>query len=524
MEYIKKYLNYAAYALLFLALLAFNIWPYKKTFPLVLAILGFLSLAVYIALNLSKLKKTFTRKSFLYSSNLALIIILVLGIVVIVNFFFAKHHHRFDFTESKLHSLADQSISVLKNLDKEIQIKGFFLEGNYEKAKMENLLQIYSYHSSKIKVEFIDPDKNPGLVKRYEITQDGTTILEYEGKESRITSTAEEDITNAIIKLTRGGEKIIYFLEGHGEGSLEDIEDAGYSQAKNEMEKIGYKVQKLSLALQGTFPDDAALLVIPGPVKDLIPEELDTIQSYLSRGGRVFLMIDPESASGIDSFLLDFGIQLENDLIIDTVSRLMGGDYFMPVVSEYEFHDITRKFRYATFFPYARSVEPAEEKPDGIFVQSIAKSSANSWSERQLDHQKVTFDEESDKAGPVSLACVVTIDNRETGAGDPESEGAESSGFENSNRREGRLAVFGDSDFFSNQYYNLSGNGNLFLNTANWLTEEEDLISIQPKTTTPRTIHLSPSQGKMIFFVSLIILPLAVLITGITVWLRRRKL
>jgi len=223
MEIIKKYLNYTALTLIFLALMSFRIWPHKKTFPLVLAILGLVCLAAYVLLNLSKLKKAFSRKSFLYSSNLVLMIVLVVGIVVIVNFFLAKHHHRFDFTESKLHSLADQSISVLKNLNQEILIKTFFLEGNYDKAKMENLMQIYSYHSPKIKVEFIDPDKNPGLVKRYEITQDGTTILEFGEKENRITSTTEEDITNAIIKLTRGEEKIIYFLEGHGEGVIEDI-------------------------------------------------------------------------------------------------------------------------------------------------------------------------------------------------------------------------------------------------------------------------------------------------------------
>ena len=524
MEIIKKYLNYTALTLIFLALMSFRIWPHKKTFPLVLAILGLVCLAAYVLLNLSKLKKAFSRKSFLYSSNLVLMIVLVVGIVVIVNFFLAKHHHRFDFTESKLHSLADQSISVLKNLNQEILIKAFFLEGNYDKAKMENLMQIYSYHSPKIKVEFIDPDKNPGLVKRYEITQDGTTILEFGEKENRITSTTEEDITNAIIKLTRGEEKIIYFLEGHGEGVIEDIEDSGYSLAKDEMEKIGYKVKKLSLALQGTFPQDMALLVIPGPVKDLIPEELNTIRDYLHKGGRVFLMVDPENAPALKPFLKEFGIQLEDDLIIDTVSRLMGGDYFMPVVSEYEFHDITQKFRYATFFPYARSVDTTEEIPEGVFVQAIAKSSANSWSERQLSQQKVTFDNEIDKAGPITLASVVTIENRGAeAAGAPDSE-VVSPTTETPNPPEGRLAVFGDSDFFSNQYYNLSGNGNFFLNTANWLTEEEDLISIQPKTTTPRTIHMSPSQGKMLFFVSLIILPLAVLITGITVWLRRRKL
>lgn len=180
----------------------------------------------------------------------------------------------------------------------------------------------------------------------------------------------------------------------------------------------------------------------------------------------------------------------------------------MPIVNEYEHHEITKKFRYATFFPYARSVDTTEEKPEGISVEVLAKSSQNSWSERQLDQMEVSFNKDTDKSGPISLAVVATIEPKE----------------ESKSKPKGRLAVFGDSDFVTNRYYNLSGNGNFFLNTVNWLTEEEDLISIQPKTSSPRTIQLTPSQGRLIFFVSLIILPLVVLITGISVWLRKRSL
>jgi ABC-type uncharacterized transport system involved in gliding motility auxiliary subunit len=242
-------------------------------------------------------------------------------------------------------------------------------------------------------------------------------------------------------------------------------------------------------------------------------------------------MTDPETSPGLTPFLAEYGVKLESDLIVDTVSRLLGGDYFMPVVNEYEYHTITDKFRYATFFPYARSVSPAEEKPEGITVESIAKSSQNSWSERQLDVQEVTFSEEDDVGGPVSLAVVATIQPKEeTHQTEPEEEVTEQEAEKQDSTEdiqpelEGRIAVFGDSDFITNRYYYLSGNGNFFLNTVNWLTEEEDLIAIQPKTSSPRTIQLSPSQGRLIFFVSLIILPLAVLITGISVWIRRRSL
>jgi ABC-type uncharacterized transport system involved in gliding motility auxiliary subunit len=546
MDSIKKNLNYIGIILIFAAFVLIRIWPYKKTFPYIMFALGIVALLVYVYLNLSLLKEGLTRKSFLYSSNLVLIVLLVLGILVLINFIFAKYHHRFDFTEAKLHSLSDQSVTVLKNLKNEVRIKSFFLEGNYQRNTMQYLMDNYTYHTSKIKYEFIDPDKNPGLVKRYEVTEDGTSILECGDKESRITSTSEEDITNAIIKISREKKKTIYFLEGHGEASIENMEDGGYSQAKAELEKLAYDVKKLSLALPDTFPADVDLLVIPGPKKDLFPDEMETIRNFLQKGGRVFVMVDPQTAPGLTGFLAEFGVQLQNDVIVDTVSRLMGGDYFMPVVSEYEYHEITSKFRYATFFPFARSVDKTEETPEGISSTVLAKTSQNSWSERQLEEQQVTFDEGKDKAGPISLAVVATIENKDDEAEKGSAESQETAELEaeiqeeqeqaedktetaeeteeEKPKPEGRLAVFGDSDFVSNRYYYTSGNGNLFLNTAAWLTEEADLISIQPKTASPKTIQLTPSQGRMIFFVSLIILPLAVLVTGITIWARRRAL
>ncbi len=535
METIKKNLNYIGLTLIIASLMALRIWPYKKMPALAAALLGVVALVVYIALNLSSLKRTVSRKSFLYSSNLLLVVVLVLAILVLVNYFFSRHHHRFDFTESKLHSLSDQSVKVVKNLKKDVLARCFFREGNYSRGKLENLLKNYAYHSKKIKFEFIDPDKNPGLVKRYEITQDGTTILEYGDKENRVTSADEEDITNAIIKVTREKKKVIYFLEGHGEGSVEQSDDNGYSTAKQELEKLGYEVRQLTLALSETFPQDCALLVIPGPEKDLLPNELETVQNHLENGGRVFFMVDPETAPGLPYFLSNFGITLENDVVVDTMSRLFGGDYFMPLVSEYEYHAITTNFRYATFFPYARSVEIAAEKPEGITATVLGKTSPNSWSERQLTEQRVTFDKDKDKQGPISLAVVAAIkpkeeekveekaeENIETAENQEKAKDEEPE--EQEPKKEGRLAVFGDSDFVTNRYYNLSGNGNFFLNTVNWLTEEADLISIQPKTSSPRTIQLTPSQGRMIFFVSVLILPLLILVTGISVWLRRRSL
>jgi ABC-type uncharacterized transport system involved in gliding motility auxiliary subunit len=529
MNALKKNLNSAAAVLIALGLVLWAVWPQTKTSALIVAGLGVAALAAYIVLNRGSLAQKFQRKSLMYSGNLALIVVLVLAILGLADYFLSSHNHRWDFTAAKVHSLSDQSITVLRGLKTDVLFKSFFRESNYGRAAMENLLKLYAYHSPRVKYEFIDPDKNPSLVKRYGVTQDGTTVIEAGDKEGRVTTTTEEDLTNALIQATRAQKKVIYFLEGHGEASIGDSGDNGDSSVKAELEKLGYEVKTQTLALADRFPKDCALLVVPGPQKDLLPNEYETLKAYIAAGGRCLFMVDPETQTTLPAFLAGYGFKLENDLVVDTVSRLLGGDYFMPVVTEYEPHAITSKFSYATFFPYARSVEVGETKPEGATVTELAKTSPNSWSERELDQKQVKFDAAKDKQGPIGLAAVVSFKttpaspapaSEASKPGQPEAAEAPKA----AEGKEARLAVIGDSDFVRNHYYGLSGNGNFFLNVVNWLTEESDLISIQPKTQMPRTIQLTASQGRLLFLVSVVILPLAVLLMGISVWLRRRSL
>jgi ABC-type transport system involved in multi-copper enzyme maturation permease subunit/ABC-type uncharacterized transport system involved in gliding motility auxiliary subunit len=501
--------------LLFLTAVARLIWVDSAGLRILLVLVlvgGVGALALWLTRNV---------KQILFWANKLLIVFLVVGILGLVNYLGISHHKRYDFTAAKLHSLSDQSVTVVKALKTDVVFKCFFREGNYGRAAMENLLKIYAYNSPRVKYEFIDPDRNPGLVKRYGVT-DGTTVIEVGDKEGRLTTTTEEDVTNALIKATRAQKKVIYFLEGHGEESLEEAGDNGFATVKAELEKLGYEVKKQSLALADRFPKDCDLLVVPGPQKDLLSNEYETIRAYLKVGGRALFMVDPETSTLLPLFLADFGIQLENDIVVDTVSRLLGGDYFMPVVTEYEAHAITKDFRYATFFPNARSVEVGGTKPEGADVTVLAKTSPNSWSERELDQKEVKFDPAKDKQGPIGLAAVVTIKTTpaEAPAPAPEAKPEEKAPAE----KETRVAVIGDSDFVKNRYYGLPGNGNFFLNVANWLTEESDLIAIQPRTRAPRTIQLTQAQGKFMGFFAIFLLSLPVRILGVYISIRRRSL
>jgi ABC-type uncharacterized transport system involved in gliding motility auxiliary subunit len=520
MNRIVKHLNLIGLGLLLAAFIVSLVWPALQFAPPIAFALGLAALIAYFILNAGRLKDRMKRRSFLYSSNLLLIIVLVLGITVIVNVLLVRHHQRFDFTAARVHSISDQSVRLAKALKTDVDIKAFFRESNMDRARLADLLKIYAYHSPRIKFEFIDPDKNPGLIKHYGITADGTTILEAGDKEGRTTGVTEEDITNALIKVTREKKKTVYFLEGHGEISFDLTGDDGASIARDELGKMGYDIKKQTLALPDTFPKDCAALIIAGPKKDLLPAERETISAYLKDGGRVLFLIDAFTVPEIIPYLARYGFKLENDLLVDPASRMIGGDYFMPYIDRYETHEITRDFRYATFFPLARTVDKIEPQPEIVQTFTVlGRTSAESYAKRdfvlkeKMTLKEIGFDKARDHAGPLPLAAVATLKTK-TAAG------AAAAGP----NPEGRLAVVGDSDFFSNRYFNFSADGNFFLNIVNWLAQESDLISIQPKTSHPRTITLTPAQGSLIFWFSVVLLPALVLAVGLIIGLRRRAL
>lgn len=432
----------------------------------------------------------FTSATFVY-------ILLTIGILIFINFISSRHHRRFDLTKNKQFSLSDQTLQALKNLPDKVSIKAFFKKGEGAAFRYKDLLDEYVYHSKKFSYEIIDPDRNPILARKYGIEEYGTSILIYQDKTERFTGIDEEDLTNAILKVTRKEVKKIYFLSGHGEADIEDSGEKGYAEVKKALGQETYLVEKLVLAQAEAVPQDAALLAVAGPKKALFPEELEKIKDYISKGGSVFFMIDPDGSSELKEFLQAYHIEVGDDIIIDRLSKLFGAGYTTPVITQYEYHEITSKFKYATFFPMARSVKPGPAQKSGYNVVSLAKTSPSSWAETDYKAETVEYNEGKDTAGPVSVAVGAEITNA-------------------------RLVTFGDSDFCRNQFLSLSGNRDLFLNTVNWLAKEENLITIRPREPEESRISLTRRQGINLFFISVLVFPLALLVIGITVWYRRR--
>jgi ABC-type uncharacterized transport system involved in gliding motility auxiliary subunit len=256
-------------------------------------------------------------------------------------------------------------------------------------------------------------------------------------------------------------------------------------------------------------------LVLAGPQRPILKEEQDALRTYLIEGGQLLVMLDPQSQAGLDALLLDRGILLKNDIVLDPVSRLFGGANNIPIVNVYYQHDITRGFNLPTFFPLVRSVRPSDGKEKELDYEPLVETGTSSWATTDLDKGQLQFDQKRDEKGPVTVVAIVT--NK-----DADSEHNEASADQNS--RKTRLVFIGDSDFASNLYFKSVGNGDFFLNTVTWLARDPELISIRPKEAKAGQLLLTPAQGRVLFFLPVVVLPTILMVIGMTIWKRRKRL
>ncbi len=422
--------------------------------------------------------------------NSGAVILLFAAIVVLVNLIGAKHYKRFDLTQNKKYTLSEQSRKVTRSLTGDLKIYGFFRDPSQEKKRATDLLEQYRAASRRISYRFVDPDREPGLARKYEVRSYGTLVLEYGDGFEKVYTPEEKEVTTAILKLTKKSGKTVYFTKGHGEKNLEGYEGDGLDALKKALEQEQYRAQELVLLQEG-IPEGCSLLVIAGPQADFLESETSEVEKYLRSGGRVLLLIDPGRLPNLVSLAARCGITVGQDVVVDLQSRRFLGDALSPLILDYPHHDITKDLRVASIFSLTRSVEPVSSPPSGISVQSLAKTSSASWAETDqaaLRGGTVSFDEKKDRRGPVSVAAVSEMTVTDTGiASDQES-------------KKGRLVVFGDSEFVSNRFLKLQGNLDLILNTIAWLSEEDILVSIRSKEQASQPLNLSARQGRVAFF------------------------
>jgi ABC-type uncharacterized transport system involved in gliding motility auxiliary subunit len=477
-----------------------------------LALVGALCLLLALYTNFKEIRAFFVRRSARYGANALLMILLFFGIIALVEAVSYRHSYRLDLTENRRHSISPQTIKVLENLKAPVEVTGFFRSDQPGKRVAEDLFKQYaSYSRGKFTWKIVDPDRNPGLAKRYGVETYGTVVLDTRNKSEKVLDAEEEKLTNGLVKVTREGKRAVYVVKGHGEHEIGNTERAGFSEAKAAMERANYEVKELLLVREAKVPDDAAILIVPGPKNDLLPAELEALDAYVGRGGKVFFMVDPFQTEGLKKVVARYGIKLGDDLVIDRLSRAFGGDFVVPAIFQYEPHPITKDFgNVLTFFPLTRSVDVDSKPPKGVNAQILARSGPGSWGETsrsELDSGAVQQDAK-DRPGPVPVAAVATVDATRPPEG--------------KDNAKARVVVFGTSGLAANQFLNVQGNRDLFLNTVSWLAEEEDLIAIRPKDSRQTPVFLTATQGQLIFWIPVVALPVAVMISGVWVMVRRR--
>ena len=483
-----------------------DVWNWKSLLWIGIGIVG----TVFALIKLD-VKSIFKSRRILYGGNMFLMILLVIAILAMVNFFLARHTWRVDTTASGQFSLSNQTVKVLKGLEKDIEVIAFAKDIN--KGYIEDRMNEYAHYSRHFKWEIIDPDEKPAIAKKYSVKTYGSLVVSCEDMEEQIPNANEESITNAIIKVSREGKKKVYFISGHGEGNIDGEDRDGYSHAKKAIEDQNYEVHDLFLADKDSIPSDASIVVINGPNKELFSHELEMITQFLNNGGSALFMLDPDPGIGLIDYMKNWYIDVGDNLVVDAsgMGRFFGAGPDIPLVTNYGDHPIVKEMgSYMTFFPMTRSISPMDmEDASSVNVDELAKTSAQSFGVGDVEEVyrtgKVSLGP-NDMRGPITVACATAMDIGGTGRG----------------RDKARIVTIGDSDFASNAYFSNQANGDFFMNVVSWLIADEDLISIRPKAPETRLVNMTPAQTKTVFWLTVVILPAVAFGIGVLVFVRRR--
>ena len=530
------FLGWIGSTLVFAAVLAWLVSPEQESLRRTLALAGLACIVLYGAGHWREVGRSFGRRQTRYGALAGTSILLVVAIVVALNYVLARQNQRWDLTEGGQYSLSDQTRQVLDTLAAPVRILVFAREPDF--PRFQDRLEGYAYRSSRVTIDYIDADRQPMLARQYDVQTYGTIVFEYEDRVERVDSDAEQELTNALIKVVEGAQQTVYFLEGHGEKTHADSNRDGYSTVSAALELDNFEVDSLVLAQQGAIPDDATVVVAAGPQTDLLPGEIDALGAYLDRGGKLLLLLDPPvtgdepAPEGLLGLVRAWGIEVGTDVVVDAsgVGQLFGADASVPVAANYPFHPITERFNLLTAYPLARSVSAAAGRPDGRIAQSFIETGPQSWQEADIDSLvtgQVELDEESgDRPGPVAIGMAVSAPAPapadapdgagEAGEEDDAAQGSPADAPDGESDPEGgddpappetRLAVIGDSDFASNAVVGIQGNRDMFLNTVNWLAQQENLISIRAREPEDRRLTLTASAQRRIFWLSVLLLP-----------------
>jgi ABC-type uncharacterized transport system involved in gliding motility auxiliary subunit len=446
-----------------------------------------------------------------YAAYATSYILIVIAVIVVANIIADRYNKAYDATSNKRYSLSEQTAKLIKGLKQDATITYFNQSRNFREGR--DLLDQYANLSSKVHVKYVDPDKDPELAREAGIRNFGSAIVQVGAKKDEAKSLTEEGITGAFIRDLKSTTRTVCFATGSGEHQIDDSNREGLSQFKDLLAKDNYETKNVDLLTKAEVPGDCTTLVIAGPTKNYEQPEVDAIKKYVENGGRALLMLDPPLKLGreeiadndaLTNLLQSWGVTVDKDLILDLnpLGQIAGLGPQVALVTSYSSQPIVDEMRgTATGFPLARSLEV--KNTDKTNVQKLFDSSSTSLATNNLSSPSVDVKDPKNRKGPLTLAAAGTYNT----------------GKENS---QGRFVVVGSSTWAANRFINFNGNNDLASNAINWLSSDEDLISIRPKPQEDRRITMTRGQLTMVRVVSQFMLPFLVFVVGVSVWWKRR--
>ena len=509
----KEYQKFAKYALILSGIAAvITIILYvilnKFSLPVQISLAVFVvGLAAYGSLNPLAVKQILYGRQAKYGSNALILTLAFLGILIVINLIAYNNTVRWDLTEDKTNTLADETLNVLKSLDDEVNVQAFF-SSLISRENAENLLMNYKANSNgNFVYEFIDPNENPIVASSAGITRDGSIVVRSGEIKEIVTSITEEQLTSALIRIKSPEKKIIYALTGHGEASFTSSSDISYSYAVSELVSKNYTVNELNLMATNAIPDDATVIIIAGPLKPLSLNEVELIEAFVNQGGSLLIMYEPrimtqfnELEDPLEIYLSEaWNFSFGNDMVID----LTANPITTAVAASYGTHAITNKLEgMVSIFLTSRSIVLGSNQTK--IPSILASTSSQSWAETDFEallNDEVTFDGTLDIAGPLTLA--VAVEDSNIGS---------------------RVVAIGDSEFANDIYYAYYGNADLFLNAVDWVSGLDEIISLTARTKTTRTLVTPNRYVQNAILLSVVILiPSLIIVAAIIVFVKRHR-
>ena len=445
-----------------------------------------------------------------YVAYAALYVLVILAIVSVANVLANRYNKSYDSTANKRYSLSDQTAKIVKGLKQNAAITYYDRQSGFQSAK--DMLDRYSTLSPRIRVDYIDVEKRPQEARAAGVTKLGTSFVQIGTKKEEAKSVNETEITGAIIRDLKTTTRTVCFVSGSGEHQIDDTQPNGFSRLKDILAKDQYASKSISLLEKAEIPADCTVVVIGGPQSEYVQPAVDAIKKYVEQGGRAMILLDAPLKFGrptsdntaLTDLLQSWGVSMDKNLLLDMspVGQLMGLGPEIALVSTYDTHPIVDEMKgTATGFPLSRSL--TVKSTDKTTVQKLFESSATSLATTKLDSPNVNPSDPNNKKGPLTIGAA----------------GSYKTGKENS---EGRFVVVGSSAWPANSFITFNGNGDLALNALNWLSSDEDLISIRPKEQENRNVTMTRAQFNWVRLSSQFLLPGALLLAGVSVWWRRR--